>query len=101
MKFPKTLDIQGTHWTLDVRQIGDDRAPVDSYGEMENMTHEISLYLTGQPVEDLDTFLHEVMEAGITQGLDVGTHDDNQKETRIRGIARLLAQVLVSNGIVT
>jgi len=100
MNWPEQIDIQGTIWTLDIRRIGEDRPPVDCYGEMDNTIHEISLYLTGQDVEDMDTFIHEVLEAGIRQGLDIGTYDENQKEIRIRGIARLLAQVLVKNELV-
>lgn len=100
MKWPDKINIQGTVWTLDVREIGKNLPPVNRYGEMDDSARRISIYLTGQPVEDFDTFLHEVLESGILQGLDLGTVDDREKEVRIRGIARFLAQVLVGNNLI-
>lgn len=94
---PEAINIQGTFWDLEVAPPPQGKLPLDHAGSCDDKSLTITVHCTGQLTEDVDTLLHEIFEAGASQGLSFGTTDDAEKELRIRQHARFLAQVLVEN----
>jgi len=96
---PVTLNIQGTTWDLDWKQVPPTNLPLEEWGECDDGKLTISLYINGQRTHDVDTFLHELCHAAESVGMVFGD-DKHTAHSRIRQLARFLAQVLVDNDLI-
>ena len=98
MKIPKSLDIRGSKWKIDVRDEADRDSEVGHRGLCNDTNRTITIYSTGEPTEDLDTLMHEILHVAENQGVIIN-YEEQVAEGIIRGLSRFLAQVMIDNNL--